>query len=112
MKDISPSMGGSAPAGLGVRKDFASSAPKAIARLKRRVDTEFSESERTKIQVLEPEALFFFLDSEIAKQASTETRMKGYRVKVEYDAITESEMAKKRESITQSVVKSMKGKKK
>ena len=89
-----------------------SSDSKAIARLTKRVETEFTESEKMKIQVLEPEALFYFLDSEIAKEASTETRVKGYRVKVEYDAISEDEIARKREAITQSVVRSMKGKKK
>jgi len=84
---------------------------RAIARLKKRVETEFTEIERAKIQVLEPETLFLFLDSEIAKEASTETKFKGYRVKVEYDAISEDEIARKREAITQSVVRSMKGKK-
>jgi hypothetical protein len=47
----------------------------------------------------------------VTKEASNETRVKCYRVKVEYGAIPESEMARKRESIAQSVVKSLKEKK-
>jgi len=37
----------------------------------------------------------------VTKEASTETRVKGYRVKGEYGAIAESELARKRESIAQ-----------
>jgi len=59
-----------------------------------------------------PEELFLFLDTQTAKQASSETRVKGYRVKVEYEAISEDEIARKREAITKSVVRSLKGKKK
>jgi hypothetical protein len=87
-----------------------SNEPKVIDRLRKKVENEFDEQQRAKIQVLEPDALFLFLDSGIAKEASSEIRVKGYRVKVEYSAIPESEMARKRESITQSVVRSLKGK--
>ncbi|MCK9421242.1 MAG: type IV secretion system DNA-binding domain-containing protein [Bacteroidales bacterium] len=87
-----------------------SSDPKAIERLKKKVESEFTESEKAKIQVLEPEALFFFLDSEIAREASTETRVKGYRVKVEYGAISESEANRIKETIAKSVVSSLKKK--
>jgi hypothetical protein len=86
--------------------------PKVIDRLRKKVENEFDEQQRVKIQVLEPDVFFLFLDSEIAKEASTETRVKGYRVKVEYNAIPESEMSRKRESIAQSVVRSLKEKKK
>ena len=85
---------------------------KALERLKKKIDNEFSGKERDRIQVFEPEALFLYLDSQSAKQASSETRVKGYRVKVEYDAISEDEIVRKREAITQSVVRSIRGKKK
>lgn len=85
---------------------------KSLERLRKKVDTEFSGRDLEKIQLREPEALFLFLDTQTAKQASSETRVKGYRVKVEYEAISESEMARKREAVTKSVVRSIKGKKK
>lgn len=100
---------------LGAGYDFVIeclSDTKSLERLKKKVDAEFSGKERDRIQVFEPEALFLFLDSQSAKQASGETRIKGYRVKVEYDAISEDEIARKREAITQSVVRSIRGKKK
>ena len=81
---------------------------KTIDRLRKKVEIEFNETQRIKILILNSDDLFLFLDSLIAKESSTETRMKGYRVKVEYNAIPESEMNRKRKSITQSVVRSMK----
>ncbi len=84
---------------------------KAIDRLRKKVGTVFNESQLAKIQVLSPDEIFLFLDSIIAKEASTETRVKGYRVKVEYGAVPESEMERKRESIAQSVVRSLQKKK-
>ncbi len=41
-----------------------------------------------KVMVCDSESLFAYLDAEIVKEASTETRIKGYRVKVEYDSVT------------------------
>jgi len=85
---------------------------KALECLRRKVATEFNESQNSKILILSPDDIFLLLDSEIAKEASTETRVKGYRVRVEYNAVTESEMTRKRESVVQSVVKSLKNKQK
>lgn len=44
----------------------------------------------------------------MAKEASTEARIKGYRVKVEYDAVSENVMKLKKESITEAVLVSIK----
>jgi hypothetical protein len=84
--------------------------PKTIERLKEKIKKEFNETQIAKIQVLEPDAFFLFLDSEIAKEASSETRVKGYRVKVEYDAVSESDVNRIKETITKSVVSSLKKK--
>lgn len=35
-----------------------------------------------------PDELLLFFDSEILKEASTETRIKGYKVKVEYSPVS------------------------
>jgi hypothetical protein len=59
---------------------------------------------------MEVDSLFQFLDAEITKEASTETRIKGYRVKVEYGIVTEEEMRRKTEAVTKAVVDSMKKK--
>jgi hypothetical protein len=52
---------------------------------------------QSKVMVLEAEALVAYLDTEIAKESSTETRIKGYRVKVEYVNTSEGEILKKKE---------------
>jgi hypothetical protein len=64
-----------------------------------------------RVLVMEAESLFTYLDAEITKEATTETRIKGYRVKVEYGTVTEEEMQRKTEAVTKTVVDSMKKKK-
>ena len=64
-----------------------------------------------RVFVMEADGLFHYLDTEVAKEASTETRMKGYRVKVEYDSVSEEEHKKKRESVTKFVADSVRKKK-
>ncbi len=56
-----------------------------------------------KLLFFEPEELFTYLDTEIAKEASTETRVRGYRVKVNYSPVS-SEEAK---HISSSLVKTV-----
>jgi hypothetical protein len=65
----------------------------------------------SQVFVMEADALFHYLDTEIAKEASTETRIKGYRVKVEYEALSDEEMKKKRESVAKFVADPIKKKK-
>jgi len=59
---------------------------KTLQAIKDTVEKVFEEQIRNTILILEPEQLFTYLDSEIAKEATTETRVRGYRVKVEYSA--------------------------
>jgi len=51
---------------------------------------------QSKVMVLEAEALVAYLDTEIAKEASTETRIKGYRVKVEYVNPSDGDIPRKK----------------
>ncbi|MBS1683184.1 MAG: type IV secretion system DNA-binding domain-containing protein [Bacteroidetes bacterium] len=79
--------------------------------MRKQVGKKIPAQYQPQVLVLEADELFHYLDKEIAKDASTETRIKGYRVKVEYDAVSEEEMKKKRESVTKMVVDSAKKKK-
>jgi len=54
---------------------------KIMENIQKEVEQKFSALIHTKILILDPEGLFAYLDNEIAKDASTETRVKGYRVK-------------------------------
>jgi hypothetical protein len=64
-----------------------------------KLDSQF----HSRVFVMEADALFHYLDTEVAKEASTEKRIKGYRVKVEYEAVSEEVMKLKKEAITRIV---------
>jgi hypothetical protein len=61
-----------------------------------------------KIQILDPEALFLYLDSKTEKQPVVGTTMKGYRVKVQYNQISDQAIQGKKQSITKVVMESLK----
>lgn len=63
-----------------------------------------------KVQVLSPEELFYYMDTEIAKDMQTEKRIKGYRVKVEYNDVTKADMEIKKRSITKVILDTIKNK--
>lgn len=78
--------------------------------MQKRIQQEL-QGEVDNVQVLSPEELFHFLDSEIVKDTQTETRMKGYRVKVEYSDVTQTDMEIKKRSITKVILDTIKKKK-
>jgi hypothetical protein len=83
---------------------------KAQVRMSQKNEEKFDATRMNKILALSPDELFLFLDSEIAKEASTEVRVKGYRVKVDYEAVPEQEMNRKRDAIAKSITDTFKGK--
>lgn len=86
--------------------------PKAIANLQKRIQENLSEKEQQKVKVLQPEMLFSYLDSMAIVEAPAETTFKGYRVKVSYDQVSDSEMKGKRESVAKIVADSLRKMKK
>jgi len=76
----------------------------AKTRMRQKISEKFRPEVADKILALNPDDLILYLDSEIAKEASSEIRIKGYRVKVDYEAVSEQEMNKKREAIAKSVI--------
>jgi hypothetical protein len=81
---------------------------KVQARMSAKIEGKFDGVKRNNILVLSPEDLFLFLDSEIAKEATSDVRVKGYRVKVNYAAVPEEEMNRKRNLIAKSVIYALK----
>lgn len=57
----------------------------AIRDMQDMIEQKISMVLQGKIMVMDAEALITFLDSEILKEAHTEERIKGYRVKIEYE---------------------------
>ncbi len=73
---------------------------------------ELSQPVKDKLQFLEPEQVFAFLDAELAKKASTEKRVRGYRVKVNYSAVSSDEAERINRAIVKSVSDAAKSKSK
>ena len=61
---------------------------------------------QSRVLIMEADMLFHYLDAQVVKEVSAEKTIKGYRVKVEYDAISENEMKMKRESVTKFILDS------
>jgi hypothetical protein len=85
---------------------------KVIETMQKEIQKKLDESLRSRVFVMEPQEVFLYLDREIAKEASTEERIKGYRVKVEYNAVSEEAMKEKKDSISKMVLDSIKKDKK
>ena len=85
---------------------------KGVEVMQKQVKENLSDALQERIFVFEADQLFHFLDQENAKEASTEKRMKGFRVKVEYNAVSEETMKKKKDSISKMVLDSLKKDKK
>jgi hypothetical protein len=75
-----------------------------VERMTRKIAEKFDDVQNSKVLALNPESLFLFLDSEIAKEAPSEIRVKGYRVRVDYQAVPVDEMNRKREAVAKSVI--------
>jgi hypothetical protein len=63
----------------------------------------FSDVEKKKIKVVEPDFLFAFIDSQCAPPEPTEERIKGYRVKVSYESLSHEEQKQKSASVSRIV---------
>lgn len=76
---------------------------KSLENIRRKAESALTKHILDKLVYFDPEALFQFLDTELAKEASTETRVRGYRVKVEYSAVSGDEAKHMSNSIVKSV---------
>jgi len=77
---------------------------RVLSAISRKAKETLSEIELEKVRFLQPDELFVALDEEIAKEISTETRVKGYRVKVEYGAVSNAEADSKKSAIGRTVL--------
>lgn len=59
---------------------------------------------------LEPDALFLYLDQQVADEGNTEERIGGMRVKVEYTAVPPEAAQQKRSHIVKSIIDSIRNK--
>jgi len=85
---------------------------KVLENIERQVGQHISLDKQHMDKFFEPEGFFLYLDSEIRTDAPTETVMKGYRVKIEYDPISDVEAKGKQEQILKTITTSMRKKNK
>lgn len=68
-------------------------------KVKRLASQRLGESDLEMVLFLQPNELFFYLEQEAARDASKEERVKGFRVKVEYQPVAEGEKQVQRDAV-------------
>ncbi|MEW6060793.1 MAG: type IV secretion system DNA-binding domain-containing protein [Bacteroidota bacterium] len=81
---------------------------KNLEAIRKSVSEKLLPKDLEKLKFFEPQELFLFLDQQIAKSSSSEQKIKGYRVKVKYEAVSEDEKRQKREAVAQVIVNAIK----
>ncbi len=84
---------------------------KVLDNIQRQASQNLNPDQQQRVLFFEPEAFFLYLDSEISKESVTETKMKGYRVKVEYDPVSDLESKSKQEQILKTISSSFRKRK-
>lgn len=81
---------------------------KTLENVKSLVSQELNESDQKKVFFFQPEEFFFYLEKKIASEASKEERVKGYKVKVQYQPIQDNEKKTKREAVAKVILQALK----
>jgi len=81
---------------------------KTLASVKALISEKLNKSDQAKVLFLQPEELLHHLDELEAAEQSKEERIKGYKVKVQYQATKEEEKKAKREAVAQVILQAMK----
>jgi hypothetical protein len=84
-----------------------SSDKKNLEKIQKKVYDTLDATVHSKVLLVEPDGLFLYLDQQNAKEASKEERIKGYRVKVEYNAIPQREAEQRKESVVKVIADSI-----
>jgi hypothetical protein len=80
---------------------------KRLEKIRSLVLQKFDSSNQNKVLFFEPEELFYYLEEQVSKYVVREERVKGYRVKVQYQTVDETESKQKRDSIAKVILDSM-----
>jgi hypothetical protein len=70
------------------------------------------KADQNRVLFFSPDELFFFLEEKAATEASKEGRIKGYKVRVQYQPVKESEKKARREAVAQVMLQALKRMKK
>jgi len=80
---------------------------RTLEKVKALVYEKLKDSEQEKVLFFQPEELFSYLEEEAALAAGKEERVKGYKVKVQYQPVRETEKRAKREAVAQVILKAL-----
>lgn len=80
---------------------------KTLGKVEKLTAQKLKESEQQKALFFQPEELFFQLEEQAAGEASKEERVKGYKVKVEFQPVAEAEKRTKREAVAQVIFQAL-----
>jgi hypothetical protein len=86
--------------------------PRQLEKIKKKCKEGILDFENKPIQFFTPDALFAFLDTTVIAADPQEQIIKGYRVNVTYDSITQEEMDRKRAAVAKVVMNSLRKRKK
>jgi hypothetical protein len=80
---------------------------KILEKTRALVSRKLGEADCEKLLFFQPEELFSYLESQAAVMAGKEERVKGYKVKVQYQALDEEEKKARRDTIAQVILQSI-----
>jgi Type IV secretion-system coupling protein DNA-binding domain len=86
--------------------------PRQLEKIKKKCIAGIPGLEQKQVHFFTPDALFAFLDDTVKEEVPQEQIIKGYRVNVTYDSVTPEDMQRKRASVAQVVMNSLRKQKK
>lgn len=81
---------------------------KTLEAIKKLVSQKLSERDFNRVRFFTPEDLFSFLDQMSLQGLPLEQRFKGYRVKVQYHSVSESEKQQRKDTVSHVIVQTLK----
>lgn len=81
---------------------------KSLNSIKTLVEKNIVGADQSKVFFFQPEDLLLFLEEDAAAELTREERVKGYKVKVQYQTATENEKKAKREAVANVIVQALK----
>lgn len=85
---------------------------KNLGRIRKQVEGTLDTDMQKKVFVFEMEEVIQYFDRQVIQESSTETKMKGYTVKIEFNTSSAEEMSKRKENVIKTISNSIKKKRK
>jgi hypothetical protein len=80
---------------------------KSLEKIRNLISKRLKPTDQGKVLFFQPEELFFYLEKEAAAFAGKEERIKGYKVKVQFQPVREAEKKTRREAVGQVILQAL-----